>query len=349
MEAKIDQPLVSVIMPVYNAEAYLERCLNSVLDQSYDQLEIILVDDGSTDSSSSICDSYATTDSRICVIHKDNGGLSSARNRGLESIHGDYIMYVDSDDFIGPDHVINLLAAALETEADIAVTSFTPIPDSANIPSMPAWRPSEYQLLSPVDAICASLRIPNPPFAEYAWGKLFSASLAPYLVFPQDKHFEDQFIMYRVLYSANKVIYENANDYFYTVERACSITHQFDERHLDTLEARFGIIEFARKEGIPKLEEIALQRYYSGLIGEFAAFSLNGQDNLSAQVYERIRRERDDALSSPAVALTTKAAFILSYFPHAIFRAIACYSEKKYSEEDQRIAQQNAEKFKVQV
>lgn len=75
--------------------------------------------------------------------------------------------------------------------------------------------------------------------------------LAPYLVFPQDKHFEDQFIMYRVLYSANKVIYENANDYFYTVERACSITHQFDERHLDTLEARFGIIEFARKEGIP--------------------------------------------------------------------------------------------------
>ena len=103
MEAKIDQPLVSVIIPVYNAEAYLERCLNSVLDQSYDQLEIILVDDGSTDSSSSICDSYATTDSRICVIHKDNGGLSSARNRGLESIHGDYIMYVDSDDFIGKD------------------------------------------------------------------------------------------------------------------------------------------------------------------------------------------------------------------------------------------------------
>ncbi len=347
MKAKTDHPLVSMIIPVYNAEAYLERCLHSVLNQSYDQLEIILVDDGSTDGSGSICDSYALANSRINVIHKENGGLSSARNRGLESIHGDYIMYVDSDDFIGPDHILNLLAAALETDADIAITSFTAFPDSTNILSIPGWQPSEYQLLSPVDAICASLRIPDPPFAEYAWGKLFSASLAPYLVFPQDKHFEDQFIMYKVLYAANKVIYENANDYFYTVERASSITHQFDERHLDTLEARSGIIEFAQKEGIPELEAIALQRYYGGLIGEFAAFSLSGQDNLSTQVYERIRRERDNALNSPAVALTTKAAFVLSCLPRKVFGAIACYSKRKYNKEDQRIAQQNAKKFKI--
>ena len=340
-------PLVSIIVPVYNVKEYLERCVHSILDQSYPYLEIILVDDGSTDGSSELCDSLQPSDERIFVVHKENGGLSSARNTGLESVRGDYIAYVDSDDFIGTDHIFNLITAILGEEADIAITGLTALPDGSGISSPPKKQPSEFQLLTPVDAICTALSTPHPPFAEYACGKLFSASLAPYLIFPQDKHFEDQFVMYKVLYAAKKVIYENANDYYYTIERTSSITNQFNEKHLDTLEARSEIVEFARREGIPKLEAIALQRYYSRLIGEFAVFSLSGQDDLSHQVYERIKRERAAALSSPAVASTTKAAFLLSYLPCKIFRAIACCSEKKYAEEDRRIARESAEELKA--
>lgn len=100
MASQSPAPLVSVIIPVYNVEAYLERCVRSVLDQSYSHLEILLIDDGSTDNSSSLCDSLALTDSRIIVFHKENGGLSSARNMGLEAANGDYLVYVDSDDLI---------------------------------------------------------------------------------------------------------------------------------------------------------------------------------------------------------------------------------------------------------
>lgn len=347
MNSKSLTPLVSIIVPVYNVEGYLERCVHSILSQTYPYLEIILVDDGSTDSSGKICDSLQSSDNRISVIHKKNGGLSSARNAGLEAVHGDYIAYVDSDDFIGVDHILNLLAAAIGTEADIAVTDLTALPDEGTILTLPKKQPSEFLLLTPVDAVCTSLDAPHPLFAEYACGKLFSASLASHLIFPQDKHFEDQFVMYKVLYAANKVIYENANDYYYTIERASSITNQFNEKHLDTLEARFEIVEFAREKGIPKLEAIALRRYYSRLIGEFAVFSLSGQDDLCNRVFERIRQERTTALASPSVALTTKVAFILSYLPRKIFSTAARYSEKKCNEEDRSIAQQNAEKART--
>ena len=129
MASQSPAPLVSVIIPVYNVEAYLERCVRSVLDQSYSHLEILLIDDGSTDNSSSLCDSLALTDSRIIVFHKENGGLSSARNMGLEAANGDYLVYVDSDDLIGSEHIFNLLSAAVGLKADMAITGCTHIPD----------------------------------------------------------------------------------------------------------------------------------------------------------------------------------------------------------------------------
>lgn len=101
--------LITVIVPVYNVAKYLEKCVKSIQDQTYKSLEIILVDDGSTDSSGAICDKYATEDSRIRVIHKPNGGLSSARNAGLDAATGDYVGFIDSDDYIAPDFYESLL------------------------------------------------------------------------------------------------------------------------------------------------------------------------------------------------------------------------------------------------
>ena len=114
-------PLVSIIVPVYQVEKYLEKCLGSIIGQTYGNLEIILVDDGSTDHGPAICDRYQTEDSRIQVIHQANGGLSHARNVGLAAATGDFISFVDSDDWIEPQMIDALMSALQETGADIAV------------------------------------------------------------------------------------------------------------------------------------------------------------------------------------------------------------------------------------
>ena len=123
-------PLVSIIVPIYKVESYLRRCLDSVVSQTYTNLEIILVDDGSPDGCPQICDEYASKDSRIIVIHKENGGLSDARNVGLDICKGEYISFVDSDDWINNHYIEKLLSAAETVKADIAVASCKYISDN---------------------------------------------------------------------------------------------------------------------------------------------------------------------------------------------------------------------------
>ena len=108
--------LISVIVPVYNMEQYMERCVNSIINQTYHNLEIILVDDGSTDHSTAMCDEYALRDERIKVVHKPNGGLSDARNAGLAVVSGNYVGYVDSDDWIEPQMYEKMYAACVEKQ-----------------------------------------------------------------------------------------------------------------------------------------------------------------------------------------------------------------------------------------
>ena len=124
------EKLISVIIPVYNVELYLRRCVDSVINQTYKLLEIILVDDGSTDSSGKICEEYSKTDNRIKVIHKTNGGLSDARNAGIEICKGDYITFVDSDDWIDPDLVKHLYDIIVKFNADISIGMYKKVYDN---------------------------------------------------------------------------------------------------------------------------------------------------------------------------------------------------------------------------
>lgn len=126
------EPKISVIIPVYNVEAYLNRCVESIVNQTYNNLEIILVDDGSPDKCSQICDDWEKRDKRIVVIHKENGGLSSARNTGLSVAHGDYIAFVDSDDYISPKMLDILMASVMDDDVDVAVCGVEEFDDYGN-------------------------------------------------------------------------------------------------------------------------------------------------------------------------------------------------------------------------
>ena len=120
----INNPKISVIVPVYNVEKYLPTCLDSIIAQSYKNLEIIVVDDGAKDSSGAICDEYAKKDVRIVSLHKQNGGLSDARNYGMQFMTGDYISFIDSDDYVHPDYISTLYNNLVENDADISICNF---------------------------------------------------------------------------------------------------------------------------------------------------------------------------------------------------------------------------------
>ena len=195
---------ISVIVPVYKVEPYLRRCVDSILAQTHKNLEVILVDDGSPDGCPAICDEYAAKDSRVKVIHKENGGVSSARNAGLDTATGDYIGFVDSDDWIEPDMYEDLLGALKETEADFSMCGFALLngPEAGRETMPPEVMGDRCAAGSVTRTMLYSItqeNYPNPIF-DYCWGKLFDARLWDKIRFDTMVSVgEDAFAVFQVL------------------------------------------------------------------------------------------------------------------------------------------------------
>lgn len=187
--------MVSVIVPVYNVKPYLEECLDSILQQSYTQMEIILIDDGSTDGSGAICDSYLQKDNRFQVIHQQNQGLSAARNRGIECAAGDYLCFVDSDDYLYPNSIEILLRLCVENEADMSICTFDLLTNETKHCLQAAER------ISPsVEVFCGNQKMEaylrQKKINTAAWGKMYAAKLFRELRFPVGKLYEDVYILH---------------------------------------------------------------------------------------------------------------------------------------------------------
>ena len=197
-------PLVSVIIPVYKVERYLRRCLDSVVGQTYDNLEIILVDDGSPDGCPAICDEYATKDSRIIVVHKGNGGAASARNTGLDRAKGEYIAFVDADDCVADVYIEALWKTLTRHQAEMAVCSYlkTTLPYSLRISDFSC---EECEVMDSRQAIACLLYPPEHVKWVTPWGKLAKASLFDGIRFPEVTAFEDEYTAHKILYRSGKI------------------------------------------------------------------------------------------------------------------------------------------------
>ena len=200
--------MLSIIVPVYKVEAYLNRCIDSILAQTFTDFELILVDDGSPDNCGTICDEYAGKDSRITVIHQENGGLSAARNAGIEyalKTDSEWISFIDSDDWIHPDYFTALSAAATRLNVNISVCGFQRTSgeekESGN---------TEFRALTPEEFWCKE-RIK----ATVAWGKLYRKNLFHTIRYPVGKIHEDEFTTYRLLFSCEKLAVSDAAFYYY--------------------------------------------------------------------------------------------------------------------------------------
>lgn len=223
---------ISIIVPVYNVEQYLRKCVDSILAQTFTDFEVILVDDGSPDNSGAICDEYAKLDSRVRVIHKENGGLSDARNAGIEIAKGKYLGFVDSDDFIDKDMYEILYNDITSYKADISSIEIVSVYDEKyhykNLPKKKV-------LLNQEEAVKAVLE--GTQLYAYAWNKLYRREIFDKVRFFKGKTFEDAYIIIDILLQSERIVVSNDEKYFY-LQRVDSIMGKnFSNKTLDVIEA----------------------------------------------------------------------------------------------------------------
>ena len=232
--------LISVIVPVYKVEEYLDRCVESIAHQTYRNLEIILVDDGSPDNCGAMCDAWAAKDGRIRVVHKENGGLSDARNAGMAVVSGDYICFVDSDDQIHSEYVSWLLRACREHGADIAACDLLCVHSTAIPDAYCEYRSQAYMPSQAMETL-----IHGHGFRAIACNKLFRRDLLDGERFPVGRYHEDEFFTYRILAKAKALAYVDVPLYYY-LQREGSIMQTASSRHLDALDAYLERLEFLK-------------------------------------------------------------------------------------------------------
>lgn len=234
----MNQPLVSIIVPIYKVEPYLLRCLDSIVNQTYTNLEIILVDDGSPDGSPHICDEYAGEDSRIVVIHKKNGGQSEARNQGLDICKGDYISFVDSDDWVEPTYIEELLKLITKEDADIAICELkrTKLFEEKNKPQK-----IDYQYYTSAEAIRRLFVQKEVSFIGPVC-KIYKRRLFNKVRFPVGKFHEDEFVTHVLFSHAKKIVYTSAILYYYyqRADSTMGTPHPYDL--LEAEEKQFDFI-----------------------------------------------------------------------------------------------------------
>lgn len=225
--------MISVIVPIYNVEKWLRQCIESVQRQSYTDLEIILIDDGSTDNSPTICDEYASSDSRIVVIHKANGGLSDARNAGIKIANGDYLFFLDSDDWLHKDAIKSLVEYSMNNGCDIVQCGH--------------WYASEgsltfkYRYLSDSASPFTLSKseamrqlIYNKYYKNFAWGKLYKKKVISDHLFPVGKFFEDSYWQHLIVNEAD-VVGVLPKPYYYYRQRSDSISGAVSHKNIDMI------------------------------------------------------------------------------------------------------------------
>lgn len=309
--------LVSVIIPVYNVQTYLERCINSVLTQTYKNIQIILIDDGSTDSSGEICDVYANKYPQIEVIHQVNGGISSARNIGLTSIKGQWVSFLDADDYLSKSFVEQTLNACLQHDADIAICK------QINV-SKEQYCEEQFTIASNYECITgreAAIRhFGKEAFLlNVAISRLSRASLWNDLRFPSGKIIEDVFVSHQLLYQARKIVIQDSRLYAYCLSPDSIMRSSFTSKRLDALDAWWEAIRFFEQIKDNALLDIAWRVYCNRLFDAYGICKNHLPDN--KEIHKQLRQQ--------AISAYRKVKHTYSYIDLSAKRAIA-YRGKQF-------------------
>lgn len=283
-----NEGLVSIIVPVYKVEQYLNRCVSSLCSQTYTNLELILVDDGSPDRCGRMCDEWAKKEPRIQVIHKSNGGLSDARNAGIRIASGEYIAFVDSDDWVSPIFVECLCREMRHSDCDIIECEvFRTKEEGADFPAE-----SGKGIAYAAEAALEEL-IRDGVFHQYVWNKMYRRGLLDGIWFEKGKTNEDEFWTYQIFGRAKRIVKLNAPLYCYYQRPDSIMGAQYSIKRLDALEAKCRRQRYIDLK-FPKLSGLAGLNLYSSCIysGQMTLKFLKGNEKDEAmKIIDRIQRE----------------------------------------------------------
>lgn len=272
--------LVSVIVPIYKVENYLDKCIESIVNQTYQNIEIILVDDGSPDKCPEICDKWAQKDSRIKVVHKPNGGLSDARNAGMKTILGEYVAFIDSDDYISDCFIEKLYCTMIQEDSDIVECDVVRFKENEN----PKVSSSDVVVESFNTEKGLALLISDNKFHQHVWNKLYRSSVVSSVHFEKGKLNEDEFWTYQVFGNAKKVTKINVPMYYYLQRGGSIMGKSYNIKRLDALEAK-SLRQKYIEENFPMLVSHAKVNLFGSCI--FACQSvmkfMSGEDKKKAK------------------------------------------------------------------
>lgn len=263
--------LISLIVPVYNSEKYLKKCIDSILNQTYSNFELILVDDGSVDKSPQICDDYARKDSRIVVIHQKNQGQAVARNKALDVCKGDYISFVDSDDYVHPQMLEVLMNTMQKSNAEIVVCDYVQGYDT-NF----NWNDNDIVddfTLFDGKTFLSNCLIGKTGKNWLLWDKIYKKTVFNDIRLPEGRIYEDNATVYKLIYGANKVAYSNNVLYYYFTNSESTVNKNFSPKHLDWLLVVEEMIEFFNFKNEVNLLEWANRCYLNSLTDLYSKVS----------------------------------------------------------------------------
>ena len=326
-KASKKNPLISVIVPVYNVEEYLDKCVESIINQTYKNLEIILVDDGSPDNCPEKCDEWAKKDKRIKVIHKKNGGLSDARNAGIEIASGKFITFIDSDDYISNDfldYLYNLLDNNLISVAPYIITT--------NKKNITTHKGFEDQILTQEEAL--ERMILDKGFTVSACSKLYDISLFDDVRYPKGRLFEDTATTYKIMMKCDKISYGNKGGYYYYKREDSIINSSYNKKQLDFI----TYTDLMGKEIIKKypnletsVESKKIDARFSILRRMVLTKKLDSEDLEEKNKIIKYIKERKRKILKGNFNKKIKIATILLFFGERVFKLFwKLYSKTKY-------------------
>lgn len=320
MKSSMD-PLVSVVIPVYNVEPYLHECVASVVEQTYTNIEIILVDDGSTDSSGTLCDEFALSDSRICVFHKKNGGLSDARNYGILRSHGSLISFIDSDDYVSSNYIMHLYQALVRGKTDIATTSIC-IFREGEPPKEHKRDTAEFHVYDACEALEDMLYMRH--LEPNAFPKIYKKELFDTIQYPVGKLYEDIATTTKLIDKAGKIAYLDENDYYYRIRPNSIQTASFNPKKLDLLD-QLNVVKSIVQLKYPN----AINAYYSkeqsalfNLCMNIPQKSKEQNQEICKMLWKSILKNRIRVILDKNARIDARLASMLSYFSYTLCKHI---------------------------
>lgn len=314
-------PKVSLIVPVYNVEKYLSEALKCIMAQNYSNLEIILVDDGSTDSSSTMVDAAAERDSRIIVIHQRNAGLSDARNAGIRQASGEYITFMDSDDIINENYVANLMTVVESGNADIGITAVVDFIDGYNQPKVNGQTSNNHSVLELSASQALRDMLYQRRILPAAFGKIYKIELFDDIKYPSGKLYEDIATTSLLVDKAGAVSYADYKDYYYRVRATGIQGSAFSYRNMDLISELGRVRELVYSkypEDIPAFKAKSLAASYNLIM------KIGRDDKKFVKEYSYLWNEitslRYDVLTDGNANSRARLAALLSYFGKTISR-----------------------------